>query len=355
MLYKPEIEKIIERYKAFWAVDILDRPPIRVRFTVDSNVDDEWSRAVSTPREHFAYWERYAQARACLEDDEVPAATLDLGPAFMSAVMGANISFSNGTSWCTHIVSDLSDTRALKELRFDKTNPVIADYLERAIYFSAQAHGKLAVGIAMLTGGSDILGGLRGITEAYTDMREDSGGFSALLEICANAWITVQKLQFETVPSLFGGYCDNYGIWTPGKSAYFANDLSSCVSSAMYRDMMLEQDSRIAASLECPWIHTHSAQARLIPDFLEIPGLRGLQIVNDGIAGPGFDEVFPFAKMTQERGKCLLLRKYSMEELMPFLPELSPKGLLIDTQCGSLSDARDIVKDFSAQKFMRFK
>ena len=110
----------------------------------------------------------------------------------------------------------------------------------------------------------------------------------------------------------------------------------------------------MANSMECPWMHTHSVQFRLIPDFLDIPGLRGLQIVNDGISGPGFDEVFPFAQMVQKRGKCLLLRKYPMEELMPFLPGLSPKGLLIDTQCGSLSEAKDIVKDFTAGKFMKF-
>jgi len=268
--------------------------------------------------------------------------------------MGASISFSNGTSWCNHIISDLNDTSALMGLRLDKTNSVIADYIERAEYFSAHAKGKLAVGVAMLTGGSDILGALRGITEAYTDMGEDPEGFSGLLKICTDAWINVQKLQFEIVPSVFGGYCDNYGIWSPGKSTYFANDLSSCVSSAMYHSLMMEQDSRMAGMLECPWIHTHSVQARLVPDFLDIPGLRGLQIVNDGIAGPGFNEVFPFAQMVQKRGKCLLLRKYTMDELKPFLPNLSPKGLLIDTQCGSIEEAKDILKDFSDQKYMTF-
>ena len=354
MLYKPNIEKILKRYEAFWAVDILDRPPIRVRFTLDSMIDDEWSESVSTAEGHFAYWEHHAQLRAEFDDDEVPTATLDLGPAFMPAVMGGRINFSHGTSYSTQIISDLSEISALKEIRFDSSNPVIADYLARAEYFSKHASGKLAVGLAMLTGGGDILGALRGITEAYTDMCENPEGFLELLKICTDAWISVQKLQFQHIPSLSGGYCDNYGVWTPGKSSYFANDISTCVSSAMYRSLFMEQDCRIVGILECPWLHTHSAQFRLIPDFLEIPGLRGLQIVNDGISGPGFDEVFPFAKKVQKSGKCLLLRKYPMEELMPFLGELSPKGLLIDTQCGSLSEAKDILKNFSAQKFMKF-
>ena len=354
MLYKPDIKKIIERYKAFWAVDVLDRPPIRVRFSTDHMVDNEWSDAVATPEGHFAFWERNAQLRACLDDDEIPTATLDLGPAFLPAVMGGRISFSNGTSWCSHIIPDLSDISAVRELRFDKTNPMIAGFLSRVDYFSAHAQGKMAVGIALLVGGSDAVGALRGTTEAYTDLAQDPAGFSDLLKICTDAWIAVQELQFRCVPSFFGGYCDNYGIWSPGKSGYFSNDLSTCVSSQMYRRLMMEQDSRMAAVMEYPWMHTHSAQARLIPDFLDIPAIHGLQIVNDGIAGPDLNEVFPYAQMVQKRGKCLLLRKYSIEELMPYLPKLSPKGLLIDTQCGSLSEAKDIIKDFSAQKFMKF-
>lgn len=220
--------------------------------------------------------------------------------------------------------------------------------------FAERARGKCAVGIALLTGGADILGFLRGVTEAYIDMYENEKLFSELLYLCTDAWIAVQQLQFDNVPQLYGGYCDNYGIWTPGRSSYFANDLSSCVSADTYRRLMYEQDCRMAAALELPWIHTHSMQLRLIPEFLKIPCLHGLQIVNDGSAGPDVSEVLPYAKMVQQSGKCLILRKYTMEELAPLLPELSPKGLLIDTQCDSLSEAKCIVKDFTAQEYMHF-
>ena len=354
MLYKPGIAKIIERHKAFWTGDILDRVPLRVRFTLDSMHDSQWSDALQSIKSHFSYWERYAQLRADLEDDEVPAANLDMGPAFMPAVMGGRISFSGGTSWSEPIIHSKDDLPRLRSVRFDNTNPVIAQYLERAAYFSEHSRGKMAVGVAMLTGGGDISGFLRGLTESYTDMAEDPEWFRQLLEICTDAWIKMQRLQFQAVPSISGGYCDNYGICTPGKSTYFANDLSTCVSAGTYRSLMFEQDSRMAAALDCPWIHTHSIQARLIPQFLDIPRIRGIHIVNDGSSGPGLDEVFPYAQLVQKWGKCLLLRKYSMEELMPYLPRLSPKGLMIDTQCGSLSQAKSIVKDFTAGQFMKF-
>ncbi len=354
MEYKPEIEQILKRYKAFWNMDIADRAPMRVRFVADSMNDSGWSDAVKTKEGHFAYWENYAKARADLFDDEVPTATLDLGTAFMPGVMGAPIYFSGGTSWEDHIVSDYSNLNALREVKFDRSNYWINELYERAEYFKEMAKDKCAVGIAMLTGGADILAALRGVTESYTDIYENEDEFKELLEICTSAWIAVQKIQFDIVPNYDGGYCDNYGLWTPGRSSYFADDLSTCISPQMYMDVLFEQDSRISSFLERPWLHTHSEEARLIPQFLNLPNLRGIQIVNDAPAGPTFKEILPLAKMVQKAGKCLLLRKYTIEDLQDYIGELSPKGLFIDTQCESLSKAKDIIKDYNAQKFIKF-
>lgn len=354
MKYKPDIEAVLARYRAFWAGDISDRPPIRIRFAQDSIANVDWSEAVQTKETHFQFWEAYAQSRVELFDDEIPTAALDMGTAFAPWVLGASIHFSAGASWNTHIITCHDDINKLNAVKYDITNPAIASYLERADYFRKMACGKMAVGIAMLTGGSDIAGSVRGLTQSFIDMYENEALYRDLLHVCTTAWIRIQALQFDTVPALAGGYCDNYGMWTPGRGAYFASDLSCGISNALYRRLLYEEDCRISRSLTHPWFHAHSIQARLIPGFLEIPGLIGLQIVNDGDSGPGFDEVFPYAKMVQEYGKCLILRKYSIDELKPYLPHLSSRRLFIDTQCNTLDDAKEVLRDFSGQKYMRF-
>jgi len=44
-----------------------------------------------------------------------------------------------------------------------------------------------------------------------------------------------------------------------------------------------------------------------------------------------------------QKHHCLLLRKYPMDELAEILPELSPEGLLIDTQCSSYEEAQQVL------------
>lgn len=354
MLYKPDLSNILNRYRAFWECDVADRPPMRVRFVADSMNDDAWSEAVKTKEGHFAYWENYAQMRADLYDDEVPCAMLDMGPAFMGAILGSPIHFSGGASWGQHIFHSYDQIPQFEAVKFDESNPWVAEWLDRCNYFKEKAAGKFGVGISMLTGAADIFGVIRGVTECYTDMYEDPEGFAHMVQLCADAWIAMQKIQFDNVPSIEGGYVDNYGIWSKGRSTYLADDMSTCVSPEMYGELLAPADGKISSFMEWPWLHTHSAQIRLIPEFLKLPNLKGLQIVNDAPAGPDFKEILPFAQMVQKSGKCLLLRKFTILELEPWLSQLSPKGLYIDTHCTSLSEAKDIISDYSKEKFMKF-
>ena len=198
---------------------------------------------------------------------------------------------------------------------------------------------------AMLTGPGDIMTALRGPTEICMDLYSDPQHLRELAEICTRAWIAVEQLQFDWIVPFEGGYCDNYSIWTPGRSGYFANDVSTLISPAVYRKQLFEFDCRIAASLETPWMHVHSGGVHIVSEFLKIPGLVAIQIVNDHPAGPTLKEIVPILQQIQEH-HCLLLRKYPIEELEEILSALSPDGLYIDTQCDSLAEANRILDEW---------
>lgn len=350
MKYKPQIETVLKRYKAFWNKSIFDRPPIRVRFPVPGENEEEWTKAVQKAEYHYEYWDNILRWRAELGDDEIPTATVDMGPAFMAGVMGCTVYFGSGTSWEEHILKDWSQIDELKRIPIDDNNPWIRELKERIGYFAEQSKDKCAVGIAMLVGPGDIMAALRGPSELCMDFYLYPEEIKNLGKICTNAWIKVQNIQFDLVPPLYGGYCDNYGIWTPGRSSYFADDISSCVSPQTYMEHLYPFDCEIADSLEAPWLHVHSGEVRLAPEFVRIPGLTAIQVVNDRPAGPILKEIVPYLKKIQEK-HCLILRKYPMEELMEIMPELSPKGLLIDTQCGSLEEAKDILSSWDRTSF----
>ena len=350
MKYKPGIETVIKRYKAFWQKDLFDRPPIRIRFPIPGAGDEEWTESCQKPETYFQYWDNILSRRAALADDDVPTATVDMGPAFMPGVMGCPVYFGNGTSWSGHILQDWSDLDKFKEVLFDDRNPWIKRLKELIVYFAEQSRERCAVGVAMLTGPGDIITALRGPSQVCLDFYENSEEIKELLQICTDAWIAVNKVQLDLIPSLEGGYCDNYDIWTPGRTSYFADDTSILVSPAIYREFLFPYDTQIAASLETPWMHVHSGEVRLAPEFVKIPRLLAIQVVNDRPAGPTLKEVLPQLKLIQTN-HALLLRKYPMEELEEILPELSPKGLYIDTQCDSLEEAQEILDRWNNRKW----
>jgi hypothetical protein len=342
MKYKPNIEDVLKRYKAFWQKEVYDRPPIRVRYPVPGQSDEDWPTASQTPETYYPYWENVYRQRMEFFDDDVCSASVDMGPGFMGGVMGCPVYFDHGTSWSDHCLTDWADLDTLKSVRFDEGNQWIKRLREMIELFKAEGAGKCLVGVAMLTGPGDIMTALRGPTKICMDFYEFPDNVRKLAEICTQAWIAVQQFQMDLIDPLDGGYCDNYSIWTPGRSTYFADDISVLLSPKVYRDNLFDFDCRIAESLETPWMHVHSGGAYLVPEFLKIPGLVAIQIVNDHPAGPTLKEIVPILKRIQ-KNHCLLLRKYPMNELEEVLPEFSPEGLYIDTQADSLAEAQQIL------------
>ena len=343
MEYKPNIAVALKRLDAFWQGDLCDRPPIRVRFPIPGQSDLEWTDACQSPDTYFAYHENVFQHRVELCDDALPSATVDLGPGFMGGVMGCNVRFGHGTTWSEHCLKDWSQLERMGNHPIDDRNPWLRRLDSLIGYFREKSEGKCVVGLALPTGPADIMAALRGPTELCLDFYNSPDRLHRLAAICTQAWIEIIQHQLDRIPPLDGGYCDNYEIWTPGRTCYFANDFSTLVSSQIYRDHLFSFDCKVAATLSAPWMHVHSGGARLVPEFLKIPGLVGIQIVNDRPAGPTLKQILPILK-TIQRNHCLLLRKYSMEELDEILPELSASKLYIDTQCASLDEAGEILR-----------
>jgi len=357
--YKPNLAEVIERYKAFWNKDKLDRIPIRIRFPVGSlqaheiyleksveeisKSEKKWEDVALNSKDYFEYWEEIIKARSELLDDGIPTAPVDLGPAIMGGVMGAEIKFENGTSWSTHPLKDWHDA---DNYYFDHEGKWIKKIEEMTKYFLMNSKGKFAVGSPLFMGPGDTLICLRGPTETCIDFYEYSEEIRKLIEKCFKAYIETVNYQFSLVPEYYGGTCDDYDIWTPGRSRYLTSDISAFLSPKIYREFLFEYDQRTIDSLDnCCWMHTHSSAYFMVPEFLKLKGLKGVQIVSDKPAGPTIDEVLPVMKKIQDN-HCLILRKYDIEEIKKILPELSPRGLFIDTQCSSLVEAKMLLEEW---------
>lgn len=67
MQYKPDIAMVIKRYKALWEKDLYDRPPIRIRFPISGQGDDEWTVACQNPKTYYEYWDNILRTKCVRE------------------------------------------------------------------------------------------------------------------------------------------------------------------------------------------------------------------------------------------------------------------------------------------------
>jgi len=359
MKYKPNVEEVIERFEAFWNRDKLDRIPIRIRIPTGnlqahesyleahrelrSEQEEKWEDIVLDPEKYFNYWEQQLRVSIELADDTIPTASPDLGPALMGGMMGADISFKNGTSWSEHPLTDWGN---VGEYAFNPSNRWVTKIVEMTKYFIEQSEGLFAVGLPNLTGPADILASLRGPTQVCLDLYENPDALKELSERCAAAQISAFNTLFATLPQYFGGTCELYMYWTPGRAYWLSCDLSLVLSPALYRQHFREFDQVIVDFLDTCWMHVHSGGAFMVNEFLQLEGLKGVQIVNDTPAGPDIKALVPVFQEIQKR-HCLILRKYSIDEVKSILPELEPAGLFVDTQCDSLRSAQESLEEWS--------
>jgi len=339
MEYKPDLDNVIKRYQAFWQKDLHDHPPIRVRYPIPGQSDEEWCQAFQAPETYFDYHENILKHRVDLHDDALPTAAIDMAPGMWGGIMGCEVRFGHGTSWSKHELTDWNDMDRFLDMRADESNPWVRRMLDLVEYFTEKSAGKCLVGMPLPMGPGDMVTALRGPTEICLDIYLNPEQLQVMLEACTKLWIEFFQLMFDRIPSYQGGYADDYDIWTPGRTSYFADDVTSIISDQSYLDTFFKHDCKVADSLETPWMHIHSEQARLIPEFVKIPGLRGIQVVNDFPAGPSLKSIVPQLKQVQKE-HCLILRKYTIEELEEILGDLSPEGLLIDTHCDSKEQAK---------------
>ena len=356
MEYKKDINTVIKRYEAFWDKDKLDRIPIRIRFPVGSlqahesyyepktklNKSELWEDIVLDPQKYFAYWDRQLKARASFMDDSIPTAPVDLGPALMCGIMGADIFFSNGSSWSRNPLQNWTD---LDRYNVNLNNKWLKKVIATAKYFIKKSDNKFAVGLPNLTGPGDIVTCLRGACQVCLDFYEFPEEIHRLLNKSVDSYNKVMDILLDIIPRYYGGTCEGYMMWTPGRGNWLACDLSTMISPEHYREYIYQYDQKIVDYFDNCWMHVHSGGAHMIGEFLRLNGLKGIQIVNDKPAGPTIKELLPILKKVQEKHP-LILRKYSIAEIKEILPDLSPEGLFIDTQCNSLQEAENMLQEW---------
>lgn len=338
MLQKPNWGRSLARWRAFWEGRLDDRPPIIAHIVPTNELDpgpsptaqsalDPYDLASNGPllaaAEH-ATLDRAAQVR----DDLPPAIIAGGGVWFTGAVYGAPLRITADMMTTTPILNDWAQADALR-LALDE------GWAQRALalaeQLAARSGGRYAVTAGLLEGPSDMCANLRGPTPLAADLYEHPAEVRAFARRAADDWQTFTRALWQRIPLYDGGTVTQWGLFAPGRAIALQEDFCTLVSPRQFRELFLPLDIELARGADIAWMHLHAGQVHLVDEVLTADAIRGVQIVNDGVASPPLSRVLPAMQRVQQRGRCLIIRKYPPEELAEILPQLSLRGLAIDT------------------------
>ena len=163
----------------------------------------------------------------------------------------------------------------------------------------------------------------------------------ALFSACAEIWREHVQRKLALLPAYAGGTATAWYYWTPGRGMALQEDFGQMISPRHFRDVILTHDGRFREGLDCLWFHVHSGGMHMAREIADCGAFHGVQITNDYPAGPAPEEMLPTLQHIQQR-MCLILRKFTLDQLERILPHLSPKGLAIDIQCFDATATDDI-------------
>jgi hypothetical protein len=173
-LLNNNIEKILQRYHAWWHCEIIDRPPVWIEVKKD---------AKPLPvKQHNSLHEKWFDSQYqidCFEanlanrefvGDTVPVYMPNLGPDICATLFGAHLEFGENTSWAH---PTLKSCKEILSIEPDFNNPYWKKINEMTLLSLERGRDKWVTGITDLHTNADLLVGLRGPENLCIEVMDD--------------------------------------------------------------------------------------------------------------------------------------------------------------------------------------
>ena len=330
----------IERYRAFWNREDVDRPLVGFSFVgwyplqyfsvcKSWKVNDYIRPEMLKPDEWLDDYEALLGEGEEIQDDMLRGACpIQVAfPCFIPAILGCKIRVLPD-----NVMGDeqrLSWEEAL-EKRLDHGNPWFGKYMEFAEALVDRAEGRYPVSHGAELGPTDLHTLLRGHTESILDLMDEPEKSAELLMHLGHLFAEFFKESWKRLPLYKGGYFDaQYQLWAPGPIIRMQEDATAVFSPHLYRKLVQPVDRMIAGQFSCNFIHLHSTSMFMLDAFLEIEELRCFEINIEPFNIP-VEGMIKYFQMVQEADRPLLIRgSFTEDEIRLVIDSLDPRGLYL--------------------------
>jgi len=338
---KPDYHEAAERWRAFWAGEMLDRPPVII--TCPNPAAEPAARPTYWTMLHDPLDELVAQTDAYMETrywggDAMPQLSPGFGPDIFAAFLGAELEFARDqehrTSWAEVFVERWEDVLPLRihENRYWTRLRELTRRLAEA------AEGRWLVSHLDLHSNLDALEAIRGATRFCVDLYD----YPDLIEQANDQVRALYAPVYDTFHA--DGAMDRAGTgagWIPafceGKCNAIQCDFAALVGPEHFRSFIGPDLEAEAEHLDHCIYHWDGPTSLVhMDDLMAIEAIDCIQWVPGSGSAP-LVEWLDLLEEVQRRGKSVMVY-CSIEELPRFHERLRPDRLFYSTSAPSLHE-----------------
>jgi len=326
---KPDYEQCMDRVEAWWARQITDRPPVTIHVRSDRPGRQIASDHASLRQRWLDVEFALARAEANVEAGTFFAETFpkylpNVGPEVCATVYGAELEFSESTSWSIPCAASIRD---VLELEPDLETPYWTTIRRMTDLSLQRGAGKWITAVADLHTNGDLLAALRDPQALALDYADDPEGVRlACRHVTPHFRIMFDDLYDRIAAA--GQPCSTWGPVLSRRRMYYAScDFICMISPRMFADTILPAIRWEIRQLDHSIFHVDGPGAiQHLDALLDIPELDAIQWVYGAGAGRAADWIDLYRRV-RRAGKAIEVAAADMDDARTIMENLSAPGV----------------------------
>jgi hypothetical protein len=348
---KPDWEEAKNRFRAWWAHEIIDRCCIQILApkAVTQAVPFSWPAKNLDRWTDFNFYHelnQYAVRSTFYGGEAFPVWHPGYYPFTnsLAAFMGCPVTLRENTGWVYPIIEegDLTE-HDYHTLNIDPENQWLK-FDERMHSFSAEdSAGEFIPRVWIYASSGDTLAAMRGTEKLLMDLADCADYVKQIDRHIVKQSIDLYDKYYKIVyRGRNEGISDWFSIWAESRYSTLQNDFAYMISPKMFIDVFLPSIEMQTNYFDYTNYHCDGVgNFQHLDALCSLPRLTGIQV----LPGEGKPSPLHYAdslKKVQDKGKNLVLN-LNPDEVETALQMLSSKGLFIQTSCNTEEEAKYIL------------
>ena len=327
---KPDFEQAVQRIDAWYAHEVIDRPPVRFsRHNAEYEMLEDISQWQSQQARWYDIEHQFNRFLLQIEGKTFHGATFpvfwpNLGPNFFAGLFGCHLEFGDVTSWADPILDDYSQPVTL-----DWQSEYLRQIDAMTQYALERCAGRFLVGYTDLHPGIDWLAALRGTERLCLDLFDEPDEVKRVLRQITPAFLAVYD-HFDTpLKAAHQPSVSWMAIPSFGRMHIPSCDFATMISPQQFREFVFPVLHEEVVAMTHNIFHMDGkGVARHLDAILDLPNVQAIQWVQGVGADQPILQWVPLIRRIQAAGRSVVV-DLTLAELEPLIDALRPEGLLL--------------------------